>query len=83
MLTREEFYTKNYATSPITRYMKQLVFSLSVIKEYLEYTLDKQPESPILFGPVDTSIFNRIPHEVEMWRLLRNFKPAVEIAVDA
>jgi hypothetical protein len=74
LLTREEFYILNFATSPITRYMRQLVFSSSVIKEYLVDTLEKQPDSTILYGPVDTSIFNRIPHEVEMWRQLRNFE---------
>jgi hypothetical protein len=74
LLTREEFYILNFATSPITRYMRQLVFSSSVIKEYLVDTLEKQPDSTILYGPVDTSIFNRIPHEVDMWRQLRNFE---------
>lgn len=78
LLTREEFYILNFATSPITRYMRQLVFSSSVIKEYLVDTLEKQPDSTILYGPVDTSIFNRIPHEVEMWRKLRNFENTIE-----
>lgn len=74
LLTREEFNILNFATSPITGYMRQLVFSSSVIKEYLVDTLEKQPDSLILYGPVDTSIFNRIPHEVVMWRQLRNFE---------
>ena len=74
LLSREEFYILNYATSPITRYLRQLVLSSSVIKEYLVDTLEKQPDSTILYGPVDTSIFNRIPHEVDMWRELRNFE---------
>lgn len=83
LLTREEFYILNHATSPITRYMKQLVFSSSVIKEYLVDTCEKQPDSALQYGPVDTSIFNRIPHEVEMWRQLRNFEPFTEIATEA
>jgi hypothetical protein len=83
LLTREEFYILNSATSPITRYMRQLVFSSSVIKEYLVDTLEKQPDSTILYGPVDTSIFNRIPHEVEMWRQLRNFESIPEISKEA
>lgn len=83
LLSREEFYILNFATSPITRYMRQLVFSSSVIKEYLVDTLEKQPDSTILYGPVDTSIFNRIPHEVDMWRQLRNFEPITETAKEA
>jgi len=83
LLSREEFYILNSATLPITRYMRQLVFSSSVIKEYLVDTLEKQPDSTILYGPVDTSIFNRIPHEVEMWRQLRSFEPTVEIGKEA
>lgn len=82
LLTREEFHIFKYATSPVTRYMKQLVFSSSIIKDYLVDTLEKQPDSTILYGPVDTSIFNRIPHEVEMWRQLRNFENAVEATED-
>jgi hypothetical protein len=83
LLTREEFFILNNATSPITRYMKQLVFSSSVIKEYLVDACEKQPDSTIQYGPVDTSIFNRIPHEVEMWRQLRNYEPFTEIATEA
>jgi hypothetical protein len=78
LLSREEFFILNFATSPITRYMRQLVFSSSVIKEYLVDTLEKEPDSTILYGPVDTSIFNRIPHEVEMWRQLRSFETVNE-----
>ena len=78
LLSREEFYILNHAASPITRYMKQLVFSSLVITEYLVDTLEKQPNSTIIYGHVDTSIFNRLPQEVEMWRELRNFESARE-----
>lgn len=74
MLSREEFYVLSCAASPITRYMRQLVFSSPVIKDYLIDTMEKQPESPILYGPVDTSIFNRIPHEVELWRQVQEYQ---------
>lgn len=79
LLTREEFHILKCASSPVTRYMKQLVFCSSIIKDYLVDTLEKQPSSIVLYGPVDTSIFNRIPHEVEMWRKLRNFENGVEV----
>jgi hypothetical protein len=74
ILTREEFYILTCVSSPITRYMRQLVFSSSVIKDYLVDTMEKQPDIPILHGPVDTSIFNRIPHEVEVWRRLKEYE---------
>lgn len=83
LLSREEFYVLNYATEPITRYMRQLVFASAIIKEYLVDTLEKQPDSTIVYGPVDTSIFNRIPHEVYMWRKLKDFEPLVETATEA
>lgn len=73
LLLREEFYILSYATSPITRYMQQLVFSSSIIQDYLVDTMEKQPNVPILHGPIDTSIFNRIPHEVELWRRIKEY----------
>lgn len=79
LLTREEFHIFKCASSPVTRYMKQLVFCSSIIKDYLVDTLEKEPSSIVLYGPVDTAIFNRIPHEVEMWRDLRNFENGVEV----
>lgn len=74
LLTREEFYILSCVTSPITRYMRQLVFSSSVIKDYLVDTMENQPDIQILHGPVDTSIFNRIPHEVEVWRRIKEYE---------
>jgi len=73
-LNREDFYNLSCVSSPITRYLRQLVFSSSVVKDYLVDTMEKQPDLPILYGPVDTSIFNRIPHEVEMWRRVTAYK---------
>lgn len=53
----------------IDRYLEQLKLSSLMIKDYLEGTVDK--EVPILYGPVDPSIFNRLPQEVELNRLLQ------------
>lgn len=73
-LTREEFFLLSCASSPVTRYMKQLAFSSSVIKEYLVDAMEQHPDSQILHGPIDTSIFNRIPYEVEMWRSIKEYE---------
>jgi hypothetical protein len=73
-LTREEFFVLSCATSPITRYMKQLVVSGSVVKDYLVDATEHNPDFQILYGPIDTSVFNRIPYEVDMWRNIREYE---------
>lgn len=77
LLTQEEFYKLSCVTPAVTRYLKQLVFSHSVLREYLLEAIDTQPDSQILHGPIDTSIFNRIPHEVEMWRLIKEYEEKI------
>lgn len=74
LLSKEEFFILSCATSPVTRYMRQLVFSSSVVKDYLLETTEQHADVQILHGPVDTSIFNRIPHEVEMWRRVSEYE---------
>lgn len=73
-LTKEEFYVMSCATSPTTRYMKQLVFSSSVVKDYLIDAMEQYPDAQLLYSPIDTSIFNRIPYEVGMWRYLKEYE---------
>lgn len=77
-LTREEFYMLCCATLPITRYMDQLMFSSSVLKDYLKDAMEHHPNAQILYGPIDTSIFNRMPYEVEMWRSIREYEEKKE-----
>lgn len=73
ILTREEFFVLNTISSPVTRYIKQLVFSKPILQDYLIQTMETQPDIPILYSPIDTSIFNRIPYEVEVWRRIRDY----------
>lgn len=73
-LSREEFYVLGCASSSLTRYMKQLTVSSSMVKEYLVNAMEEHPEAHILYGPIDTSIFNRIPYEVEMWRSIKDYE---------
>lgn len=72
-LTQQEFFILNAIASPVTRYVKQLAFSEPILQDYLIHTMETQPDVPILYSPIDTSIFNRIPYEVEVWRGLRDY----------
>lgn len=73
LLTKQEFFIFNSTAPCITRYVKQLGFSRPILQDYLIHTMETQPDVPILYSPIDTSIFNRIPYEVEVWRHLRDF----------
>ncbi|WP_221935858.1 hypothetical protein, partial [Klebsiella pneumoniae] len=53
-LSLEEFYMLSSLTPAIDRYMQQLKFSGHVVKDYLMDTIQKQPNTPLLYGPVDT-----------------------------
>lgn len=81
-LVREEFYVLSCAVPPITRYMKQLVFSSSVVKDYLVDAMESRPDAQILYAPIDTSIFNRIPCEVVMWRCIKEYEANKEKNID-
>lgn len=70
VLSGEEFFTLINIVPAINRYLRQLCFSSSVIKDYLVDTVNVQPNSPLLYGPVDTSIYNRLPQEVNCYRCL-------------
>lgn len=70
VLSGEEFFTMINVVPAINRYVRQLWFSSSVIKDYLVDTVNVQPNSPLLYGPVDTSIYNRLPQEVNFYRCL-------------
>lgn len=74
LLTREEFFTLSAVASAVTRYVKQLAFSGPILQDYLIHTMETQPDVPILYSPIDTSIFNRIPYEVEIWRRIRDYE---------
>lgn len=73
LLTKQDFFILNNTAPSITRYLKQLGFSKPILQDYLIHTMETQPDAPVLYSPIDTSIFNRIPYEVEVWRHLRDF----------
>lgn len=68
VLNKDEFYMLMHTNQAVLRYLDQLELSKPVIKDYLETSLDKQPNGPLIFGAVDTGIFNRLPHEVNIYK---------------
>lgn len=75
-LTPEEFEILIDTIPAINRYMSQLTLSLPMIKEYLSDTLESN--APLLYGPIDASIYNRLPHEVFVFRKVRAKKIKIE-----
>lgn len=75
-LSRDEFETLVTVVPVINRYMKQLTFSLPMIKDYLESTIES--DTPLIYGPVDASIYNRLPQEVFTFRRMKAKKYKVE-----
>lgn len=69
VLSPEEFDTLVLVVPVINRYMKQLRLSLPMIKDYLNDTLESA--TPLLYGPVDVSIYNRLPQEVYLFRNMK------------
>lgn len=70
VLDDKEFSVMLAVTSAINRYLDQLTFSGPVIKDYLIDTTYKQPNMQLIYGPIDTSIYNRLPQEVDLYRTM-------------
>lgn len=68
LLNFEEFHTLCNLTPAINRYMHQLVTYGSIILDYLNNTINSNPSLPIIYGPIDNSIYNRLPQEVSFYR---------------
>jgi hypothetical protein len=67
-LSYEEFLMLHSSTGAINNYINQLHVVESCCEDYIQSTLDTLPTSTILYSPLDTSIMNRLPHEVELYR---------------
>lgn len=55
-------------SAAINNYINQLHIFESRCKDYLTNTIDTFPNSQILYSPLDTSIMNRPPQEVELYK---------------
>lgn len=63
-------FVKLIAVVPaINRYLKQLTQSLPMIHDYLINTIESNTH--LLYGPVDNSIYNRLPQEVYLFRCMK------------
>ena len=68
ILSTAEFFMLMNVTPSVNRYIDQLEQGGSVIRDYLQTSIDKDLKSPLLLGAVDTGIYNRLPHEVSLYR---------------
>lgn len=75
-LSPDEFEMLVTVVPAVNRYMKQLTLSLPMIKDYLNETLESN--SPLLYGPVDVSIYNRLPQEVFVFRRMKAKRAKIE-----
>lgn len=75
-LSPDEFEMLVTVAPAINRYMKQLKLALPMIKDYLRDTLESV--TPLLYGPVDVSIYNRLPQEVYVFRRMKARKIRIE-----
>lgn len=78
LLSTDEFQMLVGVVPAINRYMKQLNIALPVIKDYLVDTIDQHENIPLLSGPVDVSIYNRLPQEVHLYRYIKSLKDPSE-----
>src|SRR5436190_14946927 len=73
-LTQEEFLVLSASTEALTRYLRQLRFAVPIIKDYLNASMAVHPDTPLPVNPVDTSIYNRLPQEVHLWREIERIR---------
>lgn len=68
LLTLEEFQVLSNLTPVIIRYIQQLVAYGPLIFDYLNSSVNTNPVVPLIYGPIDHSIYNRLPQEVSFYR---------------
>jgi hypothetical protein len=73
LLTLEEFQVLSNLTPVIIRYMQQLVTYGPIIFDYLNTSVNTNPIVPLIYGPIDQSIYNRLPQEVSFYRRTVSF----------
>jgi len=73
LLTFDEFQVLSNLTPAIIRYMQQLVTYGPIIFDYLDTSVNTNPVIPLIYGPIDQSIYNRLPQEVSFYRRIASF----------
>lgn len=72
-LTLEEFHMLTGVAPAIDRYIQQLISCEPMIKDYLLDAIENSSDCPLIYGPVDSSIYNRLPQEVNLYRHMKSF----------
>lgn len=70
-LSYEEFAMLHSAAPSIINYIKQLNSIQTLIKDYVDETMDIHPNSQLIVSGIDQSIFNRLPLEVHLFRRMK------------
>lgn len=68
LLTCEEFHVLSNLAPAINRYIQQLTTHSLIIFDYLNSSINVNPAIPLIYGPIDPSIYNRLPQEVSFYR---------------
>lgn len=73
LLTFEEFHGLSNLIPAIVRYIQQLNTCYPIIFDYLNCSINTNPVLPLIYGPIDHSIYNRLPQEVSFYRKMELF----------
>ncbi len=68
ILSHDEFYVLSNLVPAITRYLHQLVTYENLVSDYLKAAVLKTPSPQLVYGSIDASIYNKLPHEVDGYR---------------
>lgn len=73
LLTFEEFHVLSNLIPAVDRYIQQLNTCYPIIFDYLNSSINTNPVLPLIYGPIDPSIYNRLPQEVSFYRKIELF----------
>lgn len=74
LLNRNELEIFINALPAIDRYIQQLETSRTTIKDYLINTIESGQDCPLFYNPIDSSIYNRLPQEVYLFRTFKSLQ---------
>lgn len=71
LLNYDEFKLIMNFLPAVNRYLDQLELTETMIKEYLNHSTETYDTTPLLYGGIDFSIYNRLPQEVFLYRQMK------------
>lgn len=72
LLSIDEFRMLSNIIPAVNRYIGQLTLSENMFRTYLIDTIEDHENSALLYGPLDTTIYNRLPQEVFLNRQMKS-----------